>query len=125
MTTFHIEIPADIKRNQQEEVEVDWAAENPTLSKILEGCKLVFSSCIVTILLIVIFVGIINNWCVLSLPPIGLFIILFGCLILLAYVEALHYACKYMASSLLPISSHKLNEYFIFVRCRCGKVGHV
>ena len=93
MTTFQIQIPTDSKRSE-ECIEVEWAEEHPMLHNIIEGFKLVFSSCIVIVLLVVIFVGIVNRWCVLSLPPIGLFILMFLALTLLAYVEALHYACK-------------------------------
>lgn len=57
-----------------------------------ERIKLVIASIAVTLLLIVIFVGVALHYSVLALNPIGNFILMFFCLLLLAYVEALHYA---------------------------------
>jgi hypothetical protein len=59
-----------------------------------EGIRLIFATIVVTLLMIVIVIGVANRWCVLQLHPALLFVILFVCIILLAYVEALHYGCK-------------------------------
>lgn len=58
-----------------------------------EKAKLVISSAAVFLLLLVVFVGISLTYCVLKLFPAINFVILLVCIILLAYVEALHYAC--------------------------------
>lgn len=60
---------------------------------VCENVKLVVSSAVVFLLLLVVFVGIGLVYCVLKLHPAANFFILFFCTILLAYVEALHYAC--------------------------------
>jgi len=60
---------------------------------VLEICKLIFGFCITMLLVLVAFTGIAMQWCVLQTPPFASFILLFLALILLAYVEALHYAC--------------------------------
>ena len=59
----------------------------------IDNAKLVFSSCITAALIIVVFAGVSLGWCVLATPPPATFILLIFALILLAYVEALHYAC--------------------------------
>lgn len=56
-----------------------------------EKIKLLTGSIAVVLLLIVIFIGIINEYCTLKIHPAGNFVILFFSLLLLAYVEALHY----------------------------------
>lgn len=56
-----------------------------------ERLKLFIASCVVAALMVVIVVGIINEYCILRLHPAINFILLFGAIILLAYVEALHY----------------------------------
>lgn len=55
--------------------------------------KMVIASIVVTLLIIVDIVGIANRFCILQLHPALNFFLLIGALILLAYVEALHYAC--------------------------------
>jgi hypothetical protein len=85
MATTHFENPQD---------EIDSDSQPTCQHKLAEGLRLFFSTVIVTLLTIVVFVGIANQWCVLALPPIALYLILFFCLIILAYVESLHYACK-------------------------------
>ena len=57
-----------------------------------EKIKLVVGSCVVFLLILVVFIGVANGYCVLMLPPIANFILLFLALTLLAYCEALHYA---------------------------------
>ncbi len=56
-----------------------------------ESIKLVVASLAVTLLIIVVFVGVALKYSVLQVFPLVNFIILFFCLTLLAYVEALHY----------------------------------
>lgn len=62
-------------------------------SSVCENTRLVISSIAVSLLLLVVFVGVSLSYCVLKLHPAANFLILFVCLVLLAYVEALHYAC--------------------------------
>ena len=62
-------------------------------SKGCENLKLVIASVFVFLLIMVAFIGISLSYCVLQVFPLVNFIILFICLTLLAYVEALHYAC--------------------------------
>ena len=62
-------------------------------SNTCENAKLVISSIAVFLLLLVVFVGVSLSYCVLQLFPLFNFLILLFCIILLAYVEALHYAC--------------------------------
>ena len=62
-------------------------------SKGCENLKLVIASAFVFLLIVVAFIGISLSYCVLQVFPLVNFIILFICLTLLAYVEALHYAC--------------------------------
>lgn len=62
-------------------------------SKGCENLKLVIASIFVFLLILVAFIGISLSYCVLQVFPLVNFIILFICLTLLAYVEALHYAC--------------------------------
>jgi uncharacterized membrane protein len=57
-----------------------------------EKIKLVVSTIVVNLLVTVVFVGVINGYCVLKIPAIANFILLFVALTLLAYCEALHYA---------------------------------
>lgn len=61
-------------------------------AKPCETAKLVIGTLVVTLLLIVIFVGVSLSYCVLPLFPLVNFILMFGALTLLAYCEALHYA---------------------------------
>ena len=62
-------------------------------SKTCENVKLVVSSAVVFLLIMVVIVGISLTYCVLKVFPLVNFLILISCLTLLAYVEALHYAC--------------------------------
>lgn len=57
-----------------------------------EYLKLFVATCVVTILIIVVFAGVSLQYCILQVHPAVLFIILFLALTLLAYVEALHYS---------------------------------
>lgn len=61
---------------------------------ICEYIKLFCGTCVVILLVMVAFTGIGNQWCVLQIHPAALFCLLFFGIILLAYIEALHYACK-------------------------------
>lgn len=58
-----------------------------------ERLKLVIASLAVTLLVLVIIVGIAFQYAVLKINPAANFIIMIGCLVLLAYLESLHYAC--------------------------------
>jgi hypothetical protein len=65
-----------------------------TIKKIdAEVIKMFIACIVVTLLLIVVAIGIGNRFCILQLHPAINFVILFFALTLLAYVEALHYAC--------------------------------
>jgi hypothetical protein len=57
----------------------------------MERFKLVTASLVVGALLVVVGVGIVNKYCILQLHPAINFLLLFGAIVLLAYVEALHY----------------------------------
>lgn len=57
-----------------------------------EKIKLVIGTIVVNLLVVVVFVGIAKDYCVLKIPAIVNFILLFLALTLLAYCEALHYA---------------------------------
>ena len=48
---------------------------------------------VVHLLILVVFIGIAKQYCTLQVPPIAGFIIMFFCLILIAYMEGLHYGC--------------------------------
>lgn len=61
-------------------------------SFLCEKVKLVLGACIVNLLVLVVFVGVAKGYCVLQIPAIVNFILLFLALTLLAYCEALHYA---------------------------------
>lgn len=67
--------------------------ERTPASQACEYARLILSSIIVTLLIIVAFVGMINGWSVLKLHPAGLFVLLLFAITMLAYVEMLHYAC--------------------------------
>lgn len=62
-------------------------------SVMCEDAKFVLGSIAVFLLILMVFVGVSFTYCVLKLHPAFNFIILFVCVVLLAYVEALHYAC--------------------------------
>jgi hypothetical protein len=57
-----------------------------------EKIKLVVSTIVVNLLVVVVFVGVANDYNALKIPAIANFILLFIALTLLAYCEALHYA---------------------------------
>jgi len=57
-----------------------------------ERIKLVLGSVAVTLLILMVFVGISLGYCVLQIFPLVNFIILLGCLTVLATCEGLHYA---------------------------------
>jgi hypothetical protein len=57
-----------------------------------ERIKLVLASVAVFLLVLVIFVGIAFQYNVLKINPAANYVIMFGCLLLLAYLESLHYA---------------------------------
>ena len=61
-------------------------------SFVCEKIKLVVSTCVVNLLVVVVFVGVAKGYCVLEIPPIVNFLLLFLALVLLAYCEAIHYA---------------------------------
>lgn len=67
-------------------------AENLCRSFACENIKLILVSIIVFLLVLVVFVGVSLTYCVLKIHPAANFVLLFGALTLLAYVEALHYA---------------------------------
>lgn len=58
-----------------------------------ENVKLVIGSIAVFLLIVVLLIGVGSGYSVLKLPPPANFVLLFFALVLLAYVEALHYAC--------------------------------
>lgn len=62
-------------------------------SNICEGAKLVIGSAAVFLLILVAFVGVALTYCVLKIFPLANFALLFIALVLLAYIEALHYGC--------------------------------
>ena len=61
-------------------------------SSICERVKLILASIAVFLLILVVFVGVSLTYSILKIFPLANFALMFGCLILLAYVEALHYA---------------------------------
>jgi hypothetical protein len=61
-------------------------------SSFCEKIKLVIGTIAVSLLILVIFIGVALRYSVLQLHPVANFILLFFGLLLLAYVEALHYA---------------------------------
>jgi len=58
---------------------------------VLKTIKTIICSCAVMALITMVFAGIALSYCVLQIPPIANFILLFAALLLLAYCEALHY----------------------------------
>ena len=56
-----------------------------------ENVKLVIATCVVLLLVLVVFIGVANSYCVLEIHPAANFVLLFMALLLLAYCEALHY----------------------------------
>jgi hypothetical protein len=67
--------------------------ENVDYHMVCEHIKRFISTCAVSLLVLMVFVGVANRWCVLQIHPAALYVLLLGALVLLAYVEALHYAC--------------------------------
>ncbi len=61
-------------------------------SNTCERIKLVVASMAVFLLILVVFVGVALGYSVLQVFPLVNYFLMFGCLLLLAYVEALHYA---------------------------------
>lgn len=82
-----------------------------------ENIKLFVGSCAVFILLLVLFVGVSLQWCTLKLNPAGLFILLFLATLLLAYCEALHYACVSVEKLDLTQYQEKYPR-----ACKCAKL---
>lgn len=82
-------------------------------SFICEKIKLVIATCVVNLLVVVVFVGVAKGYCVLEIPAIVNFILLFLALTLLAYCEALHYAIvsieKWDMSQVCPIKCNSSN----------------
>ena len=62
-------------------------------SALCENIRLVVSTIVVYLLCAVVFAGVALGYSVLPAPPAVNFVLMFGCLIMLAYVEMLHYAC--------------------------------
>lgn len=62
-------------------------------SLICERIKLVIATIFVMLLTLVVFVGVSLSYSVLKIFPLFNFILMFLCLITLAYVESLHYIC--------------------------------
>ncbi len=58
-----------------------------------EYVRYICSTIVVNALVLVAFVGVANSYCVMKSHPALNFFLLFGALLLLAYVEALHYGC--------------------------------
>ena len=77
--------------------------------------KMAIACVVVTLLLIVVAIGIGNRYCILQLHPAINFILLFFALTLLAYVEALHYAC--VAVEKWDMTSY-LDKYPRAVKCQ-------
>ena len=68
-----------------------WLPTDPYL-RAIEILKYTWSTCLVLFSLCVIFYSVTQKYCVLQANPVLLFFILFAATLLLAYVEALHYA---------------------------------
>jgi hypothetical protein len=62
-------------------------------TSVCENVKLVVSTCVVLLLVSVVFAGVAMGYSILHAPFYVNYILMFGCLTMLAYVEALHYAC--------------------------------
>ena len=67
--------------------------ESVCRSQTCEGVKLLLVGVTVALLTVVLFIGVSLMWGVLKVFPVVNFILLFVAIILLAYVEALHYGC--------------------------------
>lgn len=72
---------------------IEDALEKTCRSSSCENLKLVLGSIAVFLLVLVVIVAVSLSYAVLPLPPAANFVLLIFALILLAYVEALHYAC--------------------------------
>jgi hypothetical protein len=62
-------------------------------STVCENLRLVGATIVVYLLVAVVFAGVALGYSILPAPPAVCFVLMFGCLIMLAYVEMLHYAC--------------------------------
>ena len=69
------------------------AVESQSYEVMLEWFKLIVASAVVLFLISIVFTGIGNGWMVMRVHPAIGFLILFCILVLMAYVEALHYSC--------------------------------
>jgi hypothetical protein len=61
-------------------------------SALCENIRLVVSTIVVYLLCAVVFAGVALGYSILPAPPAVNFVLMFGCLIMLAYVEMLHYS---------------------------------
>jgi hypothetical protein len=61
-------------------------------SIVCERIKLSVATCVVMLLILIVFIGVAKGYCVLEIHPAVNFVLLFAALTLLAYCEALHYA---------------------------------
>jgi hypothetical protein len=61
---------------------------------VCEYVKLVVATGVVLTLVLVAMIGIANRWCILQIHPAALYVLLLCAVTILAYLEALHYACK-------------------------------
>ena len=80
-----VKSPSDIVYNGQEVATVFCR------TTACERIKLFLGSIAVFLLILVVFVGVSLSYCVLQIPPIANFCLLFAALLLLAYCECLHY----------------------------------
>ena len=79
-----------------------------------EYIRYIGSFCIVNLLVLVAMIGVGNSWCVLKLHPAGNFVMLFAALILLAYIEALHYGKCYSLYFSYTSNIEYLNFFIIY-----------
>lgn len=84
-------------------------------SVMCEDAKLVLGSVAVFLLLLMVIVGVSLTYCILKLHPTLNFLILVVCIVLLAYLEALHYACVSVEKWNM---SEYIDQYPRAVRCR-------
>jgi hypothetical protein len=88
------------------EVSVDAKGKERIISMFdLEIFRLIFASLVGIVFVAFVIYGILQSWCVLQLPPTVNLLLLIVSLILLAYVEGLHYACVSIAK--LDMSSYR------------------
>lgn len=79
----------EISRNRGDEI-----SKPSALVSACEYIKLFIATGVVTLLVLVACVGIINQYSILQLHPVVLFILLVLALVFLMYLESLHFACK-------------------------------